>query len=193
MGFVASLAITQVIHKNSKKLQTPNQACRENDTAQRFTKTLANIPLSTRELRNRPPKKSDFVIFFLSFFLSSFSYKTLDQHSLQTKAVIEVLHTQNDIAFVIVAPFSPFVCKSSGFGSFQLCEVLTQCHFEKHTGRGSDVRVPIAHAQFTCKRILPLLIMFAFEVLTESLTIQHLVVHNHQQEFLPTCTCPCLT
>ena len=61
-----------------------------------------------RELRNGLPKKSEFVIFFL---LSSFSYKTLDYHSLQTKAVIELLHVQNDIAFVTVAPFSPFVCK----------------------------------------------------------------------------------
>jgi len=43
-------------------------------------------------------KKSDFI------HLSSFSYKTLDQHSLQTKAVIELLHTQNNIAFAMVAP-----------------------------------------------------------------------------------------
>jgi len=60
------------------------------------------------ELRNRPPKKWDFVIFF---FLSSFSYKTLDQHSLQIKTVIELIHAQNDITFIVVAPFSPFVCK----------------------------------------------------------------------------------
>jgi len=32
-------------------------------------------------------------------------------YSLQTKAVIELLHAQNDIAFVVVAPFSPLVCK----------------------------------------------------------------------------------
>jgi len=30
---------------------------------------------------------------------------------LQTKAVIELLHAQNDIAFIAVAPFSPFICK----------------------------------------------------------------------------------
>jgi len=53
-----------------KKLQTPNQAYRQNDTAWQFTKILANVPLSMLELRNRPPKKSDFVI-FLSFFLLS--------------------------------------------------------------------------------------------------------------------------
>ena len=58
-----------------------------------FTKVLANIPLSTRELRNRQPKKSDFVIF------------------LQTKAAIELIHAKNDIAFVTAAPFSSFVCK----------------------------------------------------------------------------------
>ena len=34
---------------------------------------------------------------------SSFSSKTLDKHRLQTKSVIEVLHAQNDIAFVAVA------------------------------------------------------------------------------------------
>ena len=26
-------------------------------------------------------------------------------------AVIELIHAQNDIAFVVVAPFTPFVCK----------------------------------------------------------------------------------
>ena len=39
---------------------------------------------------------------------SFFSY---NKHSLQSKAVIELLHAQNDIAFVVVALFSPFVCK----------------------------------------------------------------------------------
>ena len=34
-----------------------------------------------------------------------FSYKTLD---LQTKAVTELIYTQKDIAFVVVAPFNPF-------------------------------------------------------------------------------------
>jgi len=37
--------------------KTPNQACRENDTAQQFTNILLNVPLSTWELRNRPPEK----------------------------------------------------------------------------------------------------------------------------------------
>jgi len=46
-------------------VQTPNQACRENDTAWQFTKILTNVPLSTRELRNRRLKKSDFIIIFL--------------------------------------------------------------------------------------------------------------------------------
>ena len=56
-------------------------------------------------------KSRIFVIFFLSS-SSSFSYKLLtSSYSLPTKAVIELLHTQNDIALVILAPFSPFVCK----------------------------------------------------------------------------------
>jgi len=61
----------------SKRLQTPNQACGKNDTAWQFTKILANVPLSTRELRNRPLKKSDFVIFILSHtkLLTSTAYK----------------------------------------------------------------------------------------------------------------------
>ena len=42
-------------------------------------KYLQTHLLNTRELRNRPLKVSDFVvIIFLSFLLSSFSYKTLD-------------------------------------------------------------------------------------------------------------------
>ena len=44
-------------------------------------KILTNIPLSMRELRNRPPKKSDLIIFYVS---SSSSYKTrchFEQHT----------------------------------------------------------------------------------------------------------------
>ena len=61
----------------AKEATNPNQAYRENDTAYQFTKTLANIPLSMRELRNRPPKSWILSSFFL-LSSSSFSYKTLD-------------------------------------------------------------------------------------------------------------------
>ena len=61
-------------------------------------KSTTNILQSTWESRNQSLKKSDFIIFLLSF-----SCKTLDQHSLVTKAVSELLHTQNDVAFFIVA------------------------------------------------------------------------------------------
>ena len=91
----------------AKKLQTPSQACRENDTAWQFIRMLANIPLSTWELRSRAPKESDFVIFFL---LSHTKLLT-SIRSLQTKTVIELLHAQDDIALIVVAPFNPFVCK----------------------------------------------------------------------------------
>ena len=66
-------------------------------------------------------RKNDFIIFLLSF-----SHKTLDYRSLQTKAVIELIHAQNDIAFVIVAPFSQFVCKLASCGSvkFQTDAIL---------------------------------------------------------------------
>ena len=63
-------------------------------------------------------ERSDFIIFFLS-------YKTLDWHSLQTKAVIELLHTQNDITCIVVAPFSLFVCKLARVA------VLTSCSSAK--------------------------------------------------------------
>jgi len=54
--------------------------------------------------------------FILSFFL--LFYTKLLKHSLQTKALIELLHAQNDIAFVVVAPFSLFVCKLARVASF---------------------------------------------------------------------------
>ena len=64
----------------AKEATNPNQAYRENDTAYQFTKTLANIPLSMRELRNRPPKSwisSSFFILLLSHIklLTSIAYK----------------------------------------------------------------------------------------------------------------------
>ena len=45
--------------------------------------------------------------------------------SMQTKAVIEPLHAQilNDIAFVVVSPFSPFGCKMARVA------VLASCGF----------------------------------------------------------------
>ena len=80
-----------------KKLQTPNQAlwyC----LAVHKLKILANVLLGMRELRNRPPKKSDFVYS---------RTKLLPTNSSSYWATL----TQNDIAFVVVAPFSPFVCR----------------------------------------------------------------------------------
>jgi len=143
------------------------------------TKTLANIPLSTRELRNRPPKKSDFVIFFLSSFF--FSYKTLDYHSLQTKALVELLHAQNDIAFVVVAPFSPFVTNWQEW-QFWRAAILrssnTTPFWATHKGRGSDVcllRMRSSHANAFYHSLL---MMAAFKVLSESLSIRHLVAHD---------------
>ena len=38
-----------------------------------------------------------------------------------------------------------------------------------------------------------LVIMVAFEVLNESLSIRHLVAHYRKDEFLPTCSCPYLS
>jgi len=49
--------------------KNPKQECRSIDTTQQFTKILANIPVSTQELRNRVLKKLDFITsFLLSFF-----------------------------------------------------------------------------------------------------------------------------
>ena len=39
------------------------------------------------------------------------------------KALIELLHAQNDIAFVVVAPFIPFVCKLAEW-QFWLAAIL---------------------------------------------------------------------
>ena len=79
---------------NGQKLQTPSQACRENDTAWQFIKILANVPLSTRELRSRPPKKVDFVIFLLSHtkLLTSIAYKL--------KQLLYLLHIRSSCANV---------------------------------------------------------------------------------------------
>ena len=43
-------------------------------------------------------------------------------HSLRTKALIELLHSQNDIAFVVAAPFSPFVCKLARVAVLASCD-----------------------------------------------------------------------
>jgi len=66
-----------------------------------------------------------------------------------------VLHAQNDIAFIVVAPFSLFV-----------------------KGQGSDVcllHMCTSHANAFYRSSL---MMVAFEVLTESLSIRHLVAHD---------------
>ena len=58
-------------------------------------------------------RKSQIWILIRHILFSSFSHTKLPwlAYSLQIKAVIELLHTQNNIAFVIIAPFSLFVCK----------------------------------------------------------------------------------
>ena len=79
----------------------------------------------------RLPKKSDFVVFFLLLFLSHTKLLTSIAY---TKAVIEPFHAQNDITFIVVAPFSPFVCKlaraavlaSCGSAKFQRDAILRQ-------------------------------------------------------------------
>ena len=165
-----------------KQLNTQNQACRQNDTAQPFTKILVNLPQSMQELRN---KNSDFVIIVLSHtkLLTSIAY-----------LLKQVIDAQNIATFVMVAPFSPSVCMSCGFSQLQFCEVLTCLHFEGTKGHGSDM--PIAHAQFTCEACALLVFaMVGFKVLIESLSLPHLVADDYQEEFVPTCSCsdlPCL-
>ena len=72
------LCITRIM---AKEATNPKPSCRDkNNTAWQFTKTLANVPLSTWELRNRPPKKLDFIISFLlshTKLLTSIAYKPL--------------------------------------------------------------------------------------------------------------------
>ena len=114
---------------------------------------------------------------------SSFSYKTLDWHSLQTKAVIELLHTQNDIVFVAAAFFNLFVCKLAQVA------VLSSCGSTKYNTTPflfwatNKVEVQTctycACAVHMLTHFTTLLMMVSFEVLTESLSIWHLVAHDH--------------
>jgi len=63
---------------NGQKATNPkpsSQAFRESGTAWQFIRILANVPLSTRELRSRPLKKLDFVILFHTKLLTSIAYK----------------------------------------------------------------------------------------------------------------------
>ena len=101
------LCITRIM-ANEATNRYPNQACRESDTAWQFTKILVNVPLNTREQRNRsrPPKKWDFVIFL--------AYKNLDWHSLRTKAVIE--HRRH--RFRRSSPFQPVGLQTGKSGGF---------------------------------------------------------------------------
>ena len=142
--------------------------------------------------KQTPPKSRISSSFFLSSFF--FSYKTLDLHSLQTKALIELLHAQNDIAFVVVAPFRPFVCKLARWWQFWLAAILQSSNttpFEQHTkGRGSDVCLLLMHSSHANAFYHSLLMIAVFKELSESLSIRHLVAHDRQEEFLPTCTCP---
>ena len=73
---------------------------------------LANVSLSTWELRKRLPKKIRFSHLLSSFFfLSSFSYKNLDWHSLQTKAATSCTEQHR---FHCSSPFQ-LICLQNGF------------------------------------------------------------------------------
>jgi len=49
-------------------------------------------------------------------------------YSLQTKADIELLHAQNNIVFVAVAPFSPFIVEAwLPFMTYRICILSTLC------------------------------------------------------------------
>ena len=90
----------------AKKLQTPSQAYMQRERyCLAVHKNTCERIFEYAGAEKQTADKSDFIIFF--FLLSH----TLDWHSLQTKAVIELLHAQNDIVLIVVAPFSPFVCK----------------------------------------------------------------------------------
>jgi len=85
--------------------------------------------------------------------------------------------TENDIAFVAeYTPFHPFG-PQTGQNLVWLTEVpcITRYHFEATKARF------IAHANFTIKCIF--LFLFAFEMLTKSLSICHVMAHQHWEEF----------
>ena len=98
---------------------------------------------------------------------SFFLIQTLDLHSLQTKADIELLHAQNDIAFVAAAPFSPFACKLARVAVLASCGSTKLEHdaiLSNKQGRGSDVyllRMRSSHANaFTALRYMTIMELF---------------------------------
>ena len=90
------------------------------------------MTLSTWESRNKSLEKSDFVIF-------------LSHTKLPTKALLELIFAQNNIAFAIV--YDLHTGKSGGFHwlrSFQHNTILRK-------QRGQDSDVPLVHMQFDCQ------------------------------------------
>ena len=122
----------------SKKLQTPSK---HEDWFYHLAVDqklmFSNWPSSMWELRNRL-----LISQTSSYFLTDIAYQLN----------WAILHTHKDITFIVVAPFSPFVCKlarAAVLASSWFCKILTWCHFKTTKDRSSHL--PIAHTEFTCK------------------------------------------
>ena len=127
-----------------------------------------------RELRNRLPKSRISSSFF-------FLIQNLTSIADKLKQLLSLVHTQNDIAFVVVAHFTPFVCKLARVAVLASCgsAKFWQRHFQQHTkGRGSDLCLLHMRSSHAITFRHSLVIMVAFEVLNESLSIRHLVAQR---------------
>jgi len=104
------------------------------------------------------------------FVIFLFLYKTLVKNSLPTKLLLELIYTQNVIAFTVKLALD---CILAGASVWVATKWPTQCLFE--AAKRSWFRPAYLHVQVIHKHILcSLLEMVAFEVLTEFLSIRHL-------------------
>ena len=130
----------------------------------------------SQESRNNSLKKSNFILFS-----HSFSYKTLGKDSLPTKALLELIYTQNNIAFAVV-----FTLTSYAFKLARVAVFTGRFHWQ-FLGR---FRLPLMHVQFTCNICCILCWRWLrSKCLLNLCQSQCPVAHHSQEEFLPTYSC----
>jgi len=113
----------------------------------------------SQESRNKSLKKSNFILFF-----PSFSYKTLVKDSLPTKALLELIYTQNNIAFAACGIHLDLLC-------LQIDESVS-FHWQVSLAVFRQVQTaPHACAVYMQHMLHSLLEVVVVEVLTESLSI----------------------
>ena len=116
--------------------------------------------------------------FFLSFF---FSYKLLTSIAYKLKHLLSYFTHRDDIAFVVVAPFSPFICKLARVADLANCDSAkfdTTPFWATHKVEVQTCAYCASVVHMQTHFYHSLLMMAVFEVLSESLSIRHLVAHN---------------